>query len=214
MASSIHKLITIGLPQNESNLLLLEGSSVATWFGADRANIDPRVGGDYEVFWKPGTSVDSTEGCKIVAMDSESFVVSWRGPTKHVHFPVMESVGSTSVGFFLSSEGEQTKIAVRHEGFGSGQEWEQARQYYEERWNLWAHNLELLGKVACRIKTATDMARTLSEASPAENAKSAISFIAKPAAGARRRFDFSQISLTGGTAFGNDTVLRNVADQA
>jgi uncharacterized protein YndB with AHSA1/START domain len=193
MTNAIERTVPVQLSSREAFNLLTEGSSVATWLGADRANVDAKTGGGYEVYWRPNVSFDSTEGCHILQLDQEKLLaVEWRGPTVHASFPLMAKPGTTKVSFTLSAQGANTSILIRHEGFGSGPGWDEAKKYYEERWDIWSHNLGTLGSQGA--------AQRLSAA---------------PGSGTRRRFDFSQISLGGGVSpQGGMVILRNVVDQA
>jgi hypothetical protein len=209
----IERIVEVNLPQQEAFLLLIEGASVATWAGADRANIKPKVKGAYEIFWRPDDTEDSTKGCKIISLNDSRLDVQWRSPSNFASVSVMQEAGSTHVNFNLTSDNEQTKIVIRHEGFGSGKEWSKAHQFYEERWDIWSYNLKLLAGVAANLKSSKAAEKELLKFSPKGVPKTSLGFIVEPDAGVRRHFDFSKITLDNRDLFERSICFRNVADQ-
>lgn len=206
------RIVRVPLPLAETMRLLLEGSSVSTWFGASHANIDPRKGGKYEIYWQPDSTEDSTKDCLIMELEPDRLVIQWRGPTKHDSFPGMEKPGSTTVEFQLETDGDSTVILIDHRGLDTSTKLVRAQKYYDERWKIWAHNLDLLGAIAGKVQAVNDMARRLIRETP--KPASSMGFIPKPGKGERKAFDFSKITLDSEILFGNPHVMRNVVDQA
>lgn len=208
-SKKLQRVVRVRLPLKDARDLLLEGATVATWFGAERANIDPRTGGKYEVFWNSKDVVDSTKGCKINELTADSLVVDWIGPSAHALFKGMEKAGSTTVAFKLISDGDSTVITIEHRGIDAIADAKAALLYYTERWKIWADNLELIGGLSGKFRAVNDVVRGLQGTSAPT-----VKFADAPGKGVRPRFDFSKISLDTNALFGNSTVLRNLVDQA
>ncbi|BBB58472.1 hypothetical protein UNDKW_0199 [Undibacterium sp. KW1] len=204
------RIVYVPVPLADAMRILLEGSSVATWFGASHANIDPRKGGKYEVYWREDSKGDSTKGCTISQLDSNFLVIEWRGPTEHATFPGMEAPGSSQVEFRLETDGDATTILIDHVGISTLSA--EAQVYYDERWKIWSHNLGLVGAIAGKFRAVNDIARKIVSQTPKTG--SALVFVPEPGKGLRKPFDFSEISLDSEKLFGNVTVLRNLVDQA
>ena len=66
---------------------LLESWLVSPYKGS-HADIEPRVGGKYEIFWDPDSrEKNSTVGCKITAIEPDKFLsFEWKGPPEFEHF--------------------------------------------------------------------------------------------------------------------------------
>ena len=205
----ITRIVRVRLPLREARDLLLEGATVATWFGAERANINPRVGGMFEVYWKLTGGNDSTKGCKIRELTADSLVVDWVGPTEHARFDGMEIPGSTNVAFHLLTDGDSTVISIEHRGLDGIAGAKAAQAYYSERWRIWADNLEMVGGLSGKFNAVNSVVRGL-QGSNAPTLK----FADSPGKGVRPRFDFSKISVDTNLLFGNNRVLRNLVDQA
>ena len=71
---------------------LVDPAQARTWFAA-KANIDPELGGAYELFWRPDTpESQSTIGCRITAIAPCRYLAfTWRGPDE-LAAPVLAAV--------------------------------------------------------------------------------------------------------------------------
>jgi uncharacterized protein YndB with AHSA1/START domain len=101
-----------------------------------KADIEPRVGGKYELFWEPDDPENnSTIGCKILAIDKPNFLnFEWRGPKQYKHF--MNNVRPlTNVTVIFKEQGDRTRVTLIHTGWRDPNDWEQARQYFINAWN-------------------------------------------------------------------------------
>ncbi|MFX1410159.1 MAG: SRPBCC domain-containing protein [Promethearchaeota archaeon] len=111
----------------------------------EKAEIEPKVGGKYELFWEPDNrEKNSTIGCKITAIEKNKFLsFEWKGP---VQFKSFMNVADplTHVIVFLSSDSndqDKTTIHLFHTGWRMDQEWQEARIYFQ---NAWSKALDLL----------------------------------------------------------------------
>jgi uncharacterized protein YndB with AHSA1/START domain len=102
---------------------------------AQLADVDPKVGGKYELFWNPeDRENDSTIGCKILAISPNQFIsFEWKGPKQFKHFMNdVRPLTNVTVSFVPSSEG--TEVHLLHTGWGDTPEWEEARQWFVKNW--------------------------------------------------------------------------------
>ena len=107
------------------------------------ANVEPIVGGKYELFWNPEDKEnDSTHGCKITAIEPGKFLsFEWRGPKQYKHFMNNADPLTHVVVFFIPQAQENTRVSctevhVIHSGWRNSQEWESARQWFERVWSM------------------------------------------------------------------------------
>ena len=103
-------------------------------FFASSANIDPRPGGAYELFFDsmapPGQQ--GSEGMRILSMEPPKFLsFTWNAP------PHLSEVRGqmTFVEVHLSSiTPEATRVCLRHSGWGSSGQWQKAFEYFSQAW--------------------------------------------------------------------------------
>jgi len=114
-----------------------------------KAEVEPKVGGKYELFWEPENREDnSTIGCKITGIEKNKFIsFSWKGP---VQFKTSMNVANplTHVVVFFShndSEPDKTIIHLFHTGWRNTPEWQEARDFFEKAW------LNALGELKDKI---------------------------------------------------------------
>lgn len=113
---------------------------------AVKAEVEPQIGGKYELFWDPGNpDDDSTIGCKILAMDRPHFICfEWKGTRQHKAFMNnVRPLTNVSVAF-IPARGDQTKVVLIHTGWRDTEKWEQARQWFETAWTDTFRQLEKL----------------------------------------------------------------------
>jgi len=100
-----------------------------------KAEVEPRVGGKYELFWNPADREnDSNIGCKILAMESPDYLnFEWKGPKEYKEF-MNFTRPFTNVTVIFSPVGEKTKVTLLHTGWREGENWEQGRQFFIRAW--------------------------------------------------------------------------------
>jgi len=101
----------------------------------EKADVEPNVGGKYELFWNPkDRENDSTIGCKVLAINEDKFVCfEWKGPIRFKHFMNAASPLTCVTVFFIPCE-EGCEVHLLHTGWRDTNEWEQARQWFNEQW--------------------------------------------------------------------------------
>ncbi|HEY9724407.1 MAG TPA: SRPBCC domain-containing protein [Oscillatoriaceae cyanobacterium] len=101
------------------------------------AEVEPIVGGKYELFWNPDDREnDSTLGCKVTAVVPERLLAfEWRGPRQYKHFMNQaDPLTHVVVSFFPEDDG--TRVDLIHSGWRGTPEWEEARQWFGTAWRL------------------------------------------------------------------------------
>ena len=112
------------------------------------ADVEPKVGGKYELFWVPEDKEnDSTIGCKIIALQHDKFLsFEWKGPKMYKHFMNNVRPLTNVVVTFIPIDGG-TEIHLLHTGWRDSPEWEEARKWFDNQWDLSFANLQ-----QCSIK--------------------------------------------------------------
>lgn len=110
---------------------------------APQAEIEPRVGGKYELFWEPeDRDSNSTIGCRITALARDQFLsFQWRSPKQYKRFANTEDpLTHAAVMFF--PDGKGTRIQMAHSGWRSSKQWEAARQWQLRAWKIGLESLK------------------------------------------------------------------------
>ncbi len=110
---------------------------LASWL-TNLADVEPRVGGKYELFWVPEEKENnSTIGCKITAMEpSKLLAFEWKGPIFYKEFMNKSDPLTHVVVMFLdcTEQEECTEVHLLHSGWRQGDNWEEARMYFVKAW--------------------------------------------------------------------------------
>ncbi|MBI4702832.1 MAG: SRPBCC domain-containing protein [Deltaproteobacteria bacterium] len=118
--------------------VLTTNDGLASWLCL-RADVEPVVGGRYELFWNPDPArpeSDSTIGCRVLAIDRPRLVrFTWRGSDAVAG--VMNAPGApvTEVEIHLFPTLDGTRLELTHCGWGDGPGWEGARVWFDRAWN-------------------------------------------------------------------------------
>lgn len=105
------------------------------WLTAE-ADVEPRVGGPYQLYWEPGTPEDnSTIGCRVTAVaPGQLLAFQWRSPKQFKAFAnAADPLTHVVVSFALEDGG--ARVHLVHSGWRSGAEWEAARAWQERAWS-------------------------------------------------------------------------------
>ncbi len=117
--------------------LWTEASQVESWL-TTKANVNPVLGGDFELFWDPSTpDQNSTKGCKITSIvPGKLLAFEWKGPVPFADIMNVAPLPTwASVSFEPIGENE-TMVHFRHSGWGSSDRWIQARKWQENAWRM------------------------------------------------------------------------------
>jgi predicted enzyme related to lactoylglutathione lyase len=117
---------------------------VQSWL-CGKAIIEAKVGGMYEVY-NDLDKEDNTRGCKILGIDPHNYLITeWKGPSKYAE--LMNTEGSlTQVCVLFHPVGKFTHVTLIHSGWGIGNEWDEAYEYFVKAWDA------ALGKLKAVIK--------------------------------------------------------------
>ncbi len=103
-------------------------------FFAPSCQIEAKVDGAYEIFFAPEATPGSrgSEGMKISALQTEKLLsFSWNAP------PHLEEIRQQKTFVcirFKKISAEKTQILLSHDGWGEGEEWQEAFDYFSYAW--------------------------------------------------------------------------------
>lgn len=111
-----------------------DSEEITNWFSPE-ANIEPRQGGSYELFFDPNNhDHQSTKGCvitEITPMTCLSF--QWKGPDQFMDI-MNKPDPVTHVYVTFETVGDYTEVSIEHVGWGTGEKWEEARSWHIRAW--------------------------------------------------------------------------------
>ena len=122
-----------------------EAERLGRWL-ATKANVVIRVGGPFELFWKPETpEIESTLGCVVLGFDEEyELRFSWKGPSQFASLMNQPPLPTSVSVRFQPLGPARSRLHLEHSGWGTGAEWDAARQWHER---VWKEALERLQKL-------------------------------------------------------------------
>jgi uncharacterized protein YndB with AHSA1/START domain len=110
---------------------------LATWL-ADRADVEPKIGGKYEIFWKspPAPPNRGTTGCKISVLVPDKLLgFDWIGPTMFDDaMNVADPATHVLVAFVPVADG-MTEVHLVHSGWGHSPAWDKPRLWFDRAWS-------------------------------------------------------------------------------
>jgi uncharacterized protein YndB with AHSA1/START domain len=126
--------------------MFTKNSDLQSWL-AQAADIEPHVGGKYELFWDADNKeINSTIGCKITAIeDNKLLCFEWKGPVQFAHFMNTADPLTHVAVLFIPGDDSSTEVHLIHTGWRSDENWESARLWFEA---VWTNALDKLR--ACR----------------------------------------------------------------
>jgi uncharacterized protein YndB with AHSA1/START domain len=99
------------------------------------AEVEPWVGGKYELFWDPADRSDNnTAGCRITAFaPGELLAFDWRGP-QVLAMNDWDPLTHVVVSFVATDAG--TRVHLVHSGWPATATGQEARAWFERAWGL------------------------------------------------------------------------------
>jgi uncharacterized protein YndB with AHSA1/START domain len=136
---SVNKIIHVSTVLNctpQKAFAFFTGNTLLQSWLTAVAEVEPKVGGKYELFWQPSDRENnSTIGCKVTAVEQNEFIsFEWRSPKQFKHFANSADPLTHGVVFFIPKE-DSTEVHLIHSGWRSSPEWEEARQWQLNAWN-------------------------------------------------------------------------------
>jgi uncharacterized protein YndB with AHSA1/START domain len=133
----IHSVARLRCDAHHAFEMFTVGPLLQTWL-APVAEVEPRVGGKYELFWEPSLRENnSTIGCRVTALQPDQFLsFEWKGPTEFKGFMNEADPLTHVVVCFIPATGRRslTDIHLIHSGWRSTPDWEAARRWFEVSW--------------------------------------------------------------------------------
>jgi len=116
-------------------LAFTQTDRVIQWFAPD-ANIEPRLGGAYELFFDPSNREQmGTKGCFLTLFEpKERLGFTWKGPDDFASLMNQDNA-LTYVLVTLSEQAGKTKVVIEHFGWKESEEWDKARAWHEMAWS-------------------------------------------------------------------------------
>ncbi|MHA2252447.1 MAG: SRPBCC family protein [Candidatus Kariarchaeaceae archaeon] len=115
---------------------------IVKWFPPE-ANIEPRLGGAYELFFDPNNHEhQSTLGCVITTFEiNKKLGFNWKGPDMFaLYMNQIDSLTSVMVTFTKHEDG--ILVHLEHNGWGEGIEWEKAKNWHRNQWEMELQSLK------------------------------------------------------------------------
>lgn len=138
----IHRSVRLPCTAGEAFALFTMDEKLERWLTV-HADIEPMVGGKYELFWNPeDRQHDSTIGCRITAFEEGRLLsFEWKGPKQYSHFmnsadPLTHVVVLFSQNAAAEGASPCTEVHLIHSGWRESEEWEEARQWFEKAWDV------------------------------------------------------------------------------
>lgn len=131
--------VTVPLPIGMIHRAFLEETKLTGWM-CDRAHVEPRVGGAYEVGWDGATPFTSTGRITQITPEVD-LGFSWTGPAEFGAVMNGEDP-ATAVYVRLQESPEGIDVTLEHSGWGAGAAWEEARSWHFQLWDDRLHRLK------------------------------------------------------------------------
>ena len=137
--------VHLPVPPEEAFRYFTENERLEGWLVTE-ADVTPRVGGLYQLYWEPETPEDnSTIGCRVTALVPDRLIAfQWRSPKQFKAF-ANGADPLTHVVVSLFPEDAGTRVHLLHSGWRSGPEWEEARVWQERAWSVAFERLRQVG---------------------------------------------------------------------
>lgn len=142
----IHVSALVAVPPAKAFQYFISPARLVSWLSRT-ADVEPRVGGKYELFWQPDDPENnSTIGCRITAFASGQLLAfQWRSPKQFKSFANTADPLTHVVVTFVP-EGMGTRVHLIHSGWSSTPEWEEARAWQERAWTVAFEELKRVAK--------------------------------------------------------------------
>ena len=135
----IHSSVRLDCDAHRAFEMFTVNECLQSWL-PELADVEPVVGGKFELFWDPENPEDnSTIGCKVTAVEQDRFIAfEWKGPVQFKHFMNDADPLTHVVVFFLPSgttASPRTEVHLIHSGWRETEEWYEARLFFKRAWD-------------------------------------------------------------------------------
>ena len=140
MDKVIHATVRLHCDSQRAFELFTVNERLQDWL-TNLAEVEPRVGGGYELFWTPeDRENNSTIGCKVTAIaPGQVLAFEWKGPLQFKGFMNdVDPLTHVVVSFTPCSDGGDscTDVHLIHSGWRNTPEWDEARVWTERAWGV------------------------------------------------------------------------------
>ena len=141
MDNIIHQTANVSCQPEKVFPYFTQANRLTQWLCVE-ANIELKPGGLYELFWQPDDRENnSTLGCRITALTPNQLIAfEWRSPQQFKHF-ANQADPLTHVSISFIPNVEHTQIHLIHSGWRHNDDWEQARLWQQQAWEIAFKNL-------------------------------------------------------------------------
>lgn len=136
----IRKQVVVSAPLAEIWRAWTTEEGLTSFFGP-RAHIEPVVGGPFEIYFDPSQpyGLRGSEGCKIHSLvPMKLLAFQWSTPPS---LPVLRQLRTLVFVRFKEQSTGQTRVEVTHMGWGAGEQWDKAYEYFTQGWDAVLGNL-------------------------------------------------------------------------
>lgn len=131
--------VTVPLPVAMIHGAFLDSEKLARSF-CDAASIEPKVGGRYELTFRDDPAF--TSAGKLTRLTADVDVgFTWIAPTPHDRV-MNDPEPRTHVYVRLQDSPEGIDVTLEHDGWGSGEAWEEARSFHFRLWDDRLHRFK------------------------------------------------------------------------
>lgn len=134
MNTIVHVSAILHCSAHRAFTMFTDSALLSAWL-TSFADIEPVVGGKYELFWEPSDPENnSTIGCKITAIVQDRLIAfEWKSPKQYKHFANSANPLTHVVVAFIPKD-NSTWVELVHSGWRDSQEWEEARTWQTKAW--------------------------------------------------------------------------------
>jgi uncharacterized protein YndB with AHSA1/START domain len=142
----IHVSKKLNCNKSRAFRMFTDNRSIEKWL-ASLAEVEPRVGGKYELFWNPNDrDNDSTIGCKVLALEENKLIAfEWKGPKEFKDLNEERPLTNVIVSFF-PDEDDRCYVHLIHNGWRNSERWNMMYDYFVRNWNTAFDRLDLVVK--------------------------------------------------------------------
>jgi uncharacterized protein YndB with AHSA1/START domain len=123
-------------PVNEVWKAWTTNEGIASFF-APQGRVDLRIDGTYDVWFDPSAEpgLRGAEGMRILDVDPEKrFAFTWNAPAS---IPSIRGKRTLVVLEFAAEGKEATRLRFTHTGWGEGDDWDRAYDYFDRAWGAY-----------------------------------------------------------------------------
>ena len=130
---SIDKEIVVAASLDDAWAAWTTREGIVSFFAPD-AQVDPRVGGAFQIYFNPLGAPGSkgADDMRFMALQPKKMLsFDWNAPP---HLPAARAQRTFVVVRFTPLDGKQTRVSLHHTGWGDGDEWDKAYAYFDRAW--------------------------------------------------------------------------------